>query len=123
MPDKIREETRQLLQHDNVYIGTARTALTGAVVERKIRYITTITLFGDGVATRTVWIEKLEEDGTTYTKKYDGISVPPTGTEQIPKEGRDIENPILVLEGGARPYGRVSGNSLNATIEYWDNDI
>ena len=49
----------------NVYITTSRTALFAAVGERNIRYIVYIWLFGDRVASRTVDIEKLEEDGTT----------------------------------------------------------
>jgi len=125
MADKItQEEIRQRLQTDSVLIGTSRTALTGAVAERKMRYIVLIRLHGDGVASRTVDIEKLEEDGTTYTMKFNDVPVAPADVREIPESDWDIEKPILVLEGGARPYGIVSaGAGVNCTIVYWDNDI
>jgi len=123
MPALTKEEIRERLQTVNVYITTARTPFFNAVDERKIRYVVAITLFGDRVSTREVYIEKLEEDGTTYTPKFDSINLAPPEKVQLPVEGKDIENPIMSLEGGTRLYGRVSGNSITATIEYWDNDV
>jgi len=118
-----REQIMERLQTDSVNVTTSWTALTGAVSERKIRYIVGIFIHGDGSATRTVDIAKLEEDGTTYTIKFNQVPVAPTDVRQIPASGYDIENAIFTCEGGTRPYARVSGNSINITIEYWDNDI
>jgi hypothetical protein len=118
-----KEEIRERLQTDSVTIGTSRTALTEAVPESKMRYIVAIILIGDGTASRTVDIEKLEEDGTTYTMKFNDVPVAPADVRQLPTN-YDIENPILVLEGGTTPYGTVSaGSGLNATIVYWDSEI
>jgi hypothetical protein len=118
-----KEEIRERLQTDSVTITTSRTALTAAVPESKMRYIVAIILIGDGTASRTVDIEKLEEDGSTYTMKFNDVPVAPADVRQLPTD-YDIENPILVLEGGTRPYGTVSaGDGLNATIVYWDSDV
>lgn len=119
-----REEIMERLKTESVTIGTTRTALTAAVSERKMRFIVLIRLHGDGVASRTVDIEKLEEDGTTYTMKFNDVPVSPADVREIPESDWDIDKPILVLEGGTRPYGTVSaGVGLNCTIVYWDSDI
>lgn len=125
MSDLTKEQIRERLKTVNVYIGTTRTALFAAVAERKMRYIVYIWLFGDRVASRTVDIEKLEEDETTYTPIFDSINVAPPEKVMLPPK-HDIENPIETLEGGTRLYGRISdaaGVSLTATICYYDNDI
>jgi len=124
MPALTKEEIRERLQTVNVYITTTRTPFFAAVLERKIRYVIAISLFGDGVSSRVVKIEKLEEDGTTYTPKYDYINLAPPEKVQLPIEGRDIENPIIALEGGTRLYGSIAtGVTIAATCEYWDNDV
>lgn len=118
-----REQIMERLQTDDVWVTVSRTALTAAVPERKMRYVVGIFLSGDGVSSKTVDIEKLEEDETTYTMKFSMIPVAPADHREIPESGYDIENPIMVLEGGSRPYGKASGNSVNTTIIYWDNEI
>jgi hypothetical protein len=119
-----REEIMERLKTDSVEIETTRTALTDAVADRKMRNIVLIRLHGDGVASRTVNIEKLERDGTTYTMKFNTVPIAPASVREIPESEWDIEKPVLVLEGGTRPYGIVSaGSGLNVTIVYWDNDI
>lgn len=116
-----KSEIRERLITENVYITEARTALFAAVPERKIRYVVYIWLFGDRVTTREAYIEKLEEDGT-YTAKFDSINVAAPEKVMLPPR-HDVENPIISCEGGTRLYGRVSGNSLTATVQYWDSDI
>ena len=119
-----REQIMERLQTVSVTIGTTRTALTGTVDEKKMRYIVLIRLHGDGVASRTVDIEKLEEDGTTYTMKFNDVPIAPADVREIPESDWDIEKPVLVLEGGTRPYGTVSGGAgVNCTIIYWDSEI
>lgn len=118
-----KEEIRDRLHTDSVWITTTRTALTAAVAEDKMRYIVMVYINGDQDKKRGVEITKLEEDGTTYTVKFSHINVPPAGNVQVPEGAYDPESPILVCEGGTRPYGKVSGNSVNLTVVYWDNDI
>jgi len=122
MPPLTKDEIRERLQTVNVYITAARTAFFAAVDERKIRFVVAITLFGDRTSTREVYIEKLKEDGN-YEPVFDSINLAAPEKVQLPIEGKNIENPIITLEGGTRLYGRVSGNSINATCEYWDNDV
>lgn len=119
-----RGQIMERLQTASVLIGTSRTPLTAVVDTRKMRNIVMIRLHGDGVASRTVDIEKLETDTTTYTMKFNDVPIAPADVREIPESGYDIEDPILVLEGGTRPYGTVSaGTGVNATIIYWDTDI
>jgi hypothetical protein len=33
-----------------------------------------------------------------------------------------VRIPVVVLEGGTR-HGKVDGNSINATANYWDNGV
>lgn len=118
-----REEIRERLQTDSITIGSSRTALTATVSSRKIRNIVLIRLHGDGVASRTVNIEKLEKDTVTYTMKFNTVPVAPADVRDIPNDW-DIEKPIIVAEEGTRPYGTVNaGTGVTATIVYWDNDI
>ena len=123
MPKLTKEEIRERLQTDQVDILPTRTPFFEAVPERKIRYVVAIIVNGDGVASRTMDIEKLEEDGTTYTMKFEKVPVAPADVRTLPRESYDIEDPIVTCEGGTRLYGTASGNTLYATIEYWDSDI
>lgn len=123
-----REILKERLQTKNTWILGSRTDLLGEVTpERKIRYIIGIWLVGDGVASRTVDLEKLEDDGTTYTMKWQGIPVAPSERVPVPEGWNfDIENPSMSLEGGTRLYGKTgppAGISINSTIQYYDNDI
>lgn len=116
-----REEIAERLKTEHVDIVATRTPLFAAVPENTFRYVVRIMINGDGVASRTCDIEKLEEDGS-YTMKYEKVPVAPADVRQIPLR-HDLENPILALEGGTRLYGTVSGNTLYGTIEYWDSEI
>jgi hypothetical protein len=124
-----REQIMERLQTDSKTIGTTRTPLTDAVPDEKMRYIVLIRLHGDGVASRTVDIEKLKRGGSEtedadFTMKFDDAPVAPADVREIPESDWDIEKPVLVLEGGTRPYGKVSGGTgLNCTIVYWDSEI
>jgi len=120
-----REQIMERLQVDSVTVGTSRTDFWAAVVpERKMRNIVLIELVGDGVASRTVNIEKTEEDLTTHTMKFNTVPVAPSEIVPLPQSGYDIENPILVLEGGTQLTGIVNaGAGLPATVVYWDTDI
>jgi len=124
-----QEQIMERLQTDSVPIETTRTPLTDAIPDRKMRFIVKIMLHGDGVASRTVDIEKLKKGGdpaedADFTMKFNDVPVAPADVRNIPEGSHDLENPVLVLEGGTQLYGRVSaGAGLNVTILYWDSDI
>lgn len=114
-----KEQIRDRLKTVDVWLTTTRTAFFDAVPERKMRYVVALHFNGDGTSSRTVDIEKLEEDGD-YTMKFSMIPVSPAKHQEIPEDTYDIESPIMALEGGTRLYGKVSGNSINSTVIYWD---
>lgn len=90
--------------------------------ERYIRYIVSLHFQGNGISHTSGSIEKLKEDGT-YEMKWSDVQIAPAAMPQIPEGSYDIENPIISIEGGTNLFGRVSGNSINLTITYWDNDL
>lgn len=127
MPDEYGQLTeheireRLLVQHRDII--TSRTNFfSSAVPEGKIRYIVQITLNGDGVTSRTVDLEKVEEDAT-YTMLDEKIPVSPADVRQMPEGAYNIKHPIVALEGGANICGTVSGNTVYGSCRYWDDDI
>jgi len=111
---------REKLKATSVTIGTSDTdAWTENVPENKMRFIVAIFLIGDGTASRTVDIEKKEEDGS-YTVKFDDVPIAPADVRPIPPS-YDIENPILVLEGGTNLAFKANAGSPKATVIYWDS--
>jgi len=133
MNEETLEIIRQKLRPKSVDIGTSRTRAFSAaeyhmhktnhvLSEQYIRYIVAIILIGDGSGSRTVDIEKLEEDGTTYTMNFNDVPIAPADVRPIPKN-YNIEHPIVVLEGGTNLYLTANAGTPKATIIYWDNDI
>lgn len=117
-----KEEIRDRLQTDSIWITPTRTALFAAVPEARIRYVIAIWIKGNRQNIDDISFEKLEEDDT-YTMKFSPIPVAPADFRQIPEGSYDLEDPILVLEGGTSLYAQVVGLSLNVTVNYWDNEI
>jgi len=114
---------RERMKTVDTWVTPTRTAIAGAAVpESHIRYVVLITLSGDGAGTNYVDIEKLEEDGTTYTMLFSTIPIAPADFRQIPLN-LDIEQSIIELAGGTRLYAKVTGNSVNLTCKYWDDEI
>jgi len=117
-----RDEIRERLKFKDVNVGTSQTAVFSAVVAERIkRSIVAIVLISDGSA-RTVEIEKLEEDGTTYTMIFDDYHVGASAVAWIPPNGYDMEKPIIVLEGGTNLYLKAS-SAIAATVLYWDDEL
>jgi len=117
-----RKDILDRLQTD---VFTATTSGANAwdsdIPEHKTRYIVALLLIGDGVASRTVDIEKVEEDDST-TSKFPAVPVPPADVVQIPPSGYDVRNPILVLEGGTNLKGTVNaGDGVKVVVIYWDD--
>lgn len=116
-----REEIRGRLRINQVTLSTSRQDLFPAdVPERKMRNVVGIWIDGDGTS-RTVEIEKTEEDAT-HTMLFDNVPVPPADQIPVP-EGWDfdIENPCIVLEGGTNLTGVANAGAPEATIIYWDS--
>jgi len=117
-----KDQIRERIRIANQWITTSRTDIfSSAVHEGKFRFIIQIRLTGDQSAARTVDIEKKEED-STYTSKFSNIPVAQTGNVEIPTD-YDVEQPVLVLHGGSNLTMKVSGNSLQAMVSYWDDEI
>lgn len=114
-----KEQIRNRVRVNQVTLSTSRGDLFTAVPERQIRNIVWIGIMGDGTS-RTVEIEKTEEDGT-HTMKFDNIPVPPADQVPVPEGWNfDIENPFMTLEGGTNLTGISSAGSPELTVIYWD---
>lgn len=91
-----------------------------AVPEYKFRLILGIWLIGDGESSKTVDIEKKEEDGS-YTMKFKGVPVPPAAMQPVPEGWKfDVNNPCMILEGGTNLTFKASGSGPEAVVIYRD---
>jgi len=116
-----RDQIRERLKFKDVDIGTTRTKVFDAVVpERVKRNIVAIVLIADAT-NRTVEIEKLEEDGTTYTMIFDDYNVAANSNAWIPPQ-YDLERPIIVLEGGTNLYLKAT-SAIAGTVIYHDDEL
>lgn len=123
-----REQIMERLQTENSDVTNVHTALFDEVPENKMRYVVGIFISGDGVQGRTVDFEMLKEDGDPeedddYIMKFSDIPIAPADHRELPESGYDIENPIVVFEGGTRLYGKSSAGTLNITVIFWDSEI
>lgn len=117
-----RDQIRERLKFKELDLTTARQNIfTVDVPERIKRNIVLIRINGDGTA-RTVNVEKVEEDDT-WAMIFETVHVPATDDIEIPKSGFDIENPIIVLEGGTNLSFIASLGTPYVTILYWDDEI
>ena len=119
-----RRKIMEILQTEAKVVGTSDTDIISSnVPEKTFRYIVRIDLIGDGVASRTVDIKYKDESGN-YTTKFPMIPVPPADVRQIPQGSWDIENPILVLEGGTNLAGKVNaGAGVSLVVTWWDDEV
>jgi len=121
------EEIRERLQTKSTWVTTSWTALFDAVPDRKVRYVVAIWVNGNMQSTDQIEFALLPQDGSVpgdLEEKWSPIPVAPADFKQIPLGGIDVERGIiLTCEGGSRLYGKVTGISLNTTVEYWDDDV
>ena len=116
-----RDQIRERLKFKDVDIATTRTKVFAAVVPKRVkRNIVAIVLIADAT-NRTVEIEKLEEDGTTYTMIFDDYNVVANSNAWIPPQ-YDLERPIIVLEGGTNLYLKATAAIAGAVI-YHDDEL
>lgn len=121
-----KEEIRERLITESVWVTTSWTALFAQVPDRKIRYVVAIWISGNRQSTDDIQFALLPKDGTvpgSLVTKWSPIPVAPADFRQLPEGSFNIEDPILKCTGESRLYGRVVGISLNTTAEYWDDDI
>lgn len=117
-----RDQIRERLKYAQLTLSTGRANIFSSDVPEEVkRNIVLIRLHGDGTA-RTVNIEKVEEDDT-WEMIFDTLNVPASTDEEIPKSGYDIENPILVLEGGTNLSFIASAGAPEVTVIYWDDEL
>jgi hypothetical protein len=116
-----REQILERLRYAQLTIGTSRANFfTGNVPEDKMRYIVAIIIIGDGTASRTVNIEKRTEAGG-YEMIFNSIPVAPADIVYLP-QSYNVEDAIVVLEGGTNLSAVASAGSPKATVIYWDNE-
>ena len=138
MPRLTREVIRDRLRVKSLWITPQNTrvafwvigeehmqAAANQLLQRYIRYVVSMLPQGNpGQADSVLMIEKLHSDGVTFTTKWSDIVVEAgVFPHQIPEGAHDLENPVISVSGGENLYGTVSGNSINLTVTYWDNDI
>jgi hypothetical protein len=119
-----KDEIREKLKTVETWVTTDWTAVGDAVADDAFRYVVALWINGDMQANRTVEFGKLAKGGTAPTDistLWSPIPVAPADFRQIPEGGYNIEDPVTVLEGGTRLYGKVDGNSVNITVNYWDS--
>jgi len=118
-----KQEIRERIRYAQLTIGTTRANFFASdVAERKIRYIVAIFIFGDGTASRTVEIERVKEDDT-YEMIFDNIPVAPAAKVSLPNEHYNIEDVLIVLEGGTNLSAVANAGAPEATVIYWDDDV
>ena len=118
-----RQEIMERLSYAQLDITNARgNFFDDDVPERMMRNIVAIIIIGDGTASRTVNVEKVEEDDT-WDMIFDSVPVPPAAIVQLPPADYDIENPIVVLEGGTNISAVASAGTPYATLIYWDTEL
>ena len=115
-----KEEIRERIRYAQLTIGTSRANFWASDIdEYKFRNIVAIIIFGDGSASRTVEIEKVKEDDT-WEMIFDNVPVAPAAIVQLPEGEYNIEDPIIVLEGGTNLSAIADAGAPEATAIYWD---
>ena len=91
--------------------------------ERQMRYVVYIALAGNTQNTVGVAI-RLQREGVSGPRVFSPISVAPADFIQIPPS-HDIEDPIVQVEGGGDLFAhtKVTGHSVNVTVQYWDHTL
>ena len=86
-----------------------------------IRYVVSIMLVGDGAASRTVDIYKIYPEEEVFEKKIPMVPIAPADMKMIPDK-IDLENPVMVLEGGSNLAGVVNaGTGISIAVWYYDD--
>jgi len=120
-----RDQIRERLKYAQLTLSTSRQNIFSSdIPERAKRNIVAILIMTDGTL-RYVEVEKVKEDDT-YDMILDNVPVDVgTGVWGIVAfpHNYDIENPILVLEGGTNLSFISSAGAPEVTVIYWDDEI
>ena len=116
-----KQQIRERIKVEEIWVTTRTSLIPWVVPESVMRYIVQLRVCGDTQQLNTLDIEKLEEDAS-YTMKFSLIPVAPAAMVAIP-ENLDIEQPVLVTQGGTQITGSVTGNSLQVTTTFWEDGI
>jgi len=120
-----RDQVRERLKYSQLTLSNSRQNIWSSdIPERTKRNIVAIYIMTDATL-RYVEIEKVKEDDT-WDMIFDNVPIDvATGNEQgmvqIPKGHYDIEDPILVLEGGTNLSFISSLGAPEVTVIYWDD--
>lgn len=113
-----KDEIRQKLRTVSISLTTVAADIFANVPERTLRHVVLMILSGNGTS-RTVDITLAGERTGTI---FNNVPVSPAGLVQLPVEGFDIENPIVVVEGGCRLQAAQSaGSGVALSCLYWDD--
>jgi len=120
-----RDQIRERLKYAQLTVSNARQNVFGSdVAERVKRNIVAILIMTDATL-RYVEIEKQKEDDT-WEMIFDNVPIDvatgPFGLVQLPNN-YDIENPIIVLEGGTNLSFIASAGAPEVTVIYWDDEL
>jgi len=122
-----RDEIRERLKYAQLTLSDSRQNIfTSDVPERVKRNIVAIYVMTDETL-RYVEIEKQLEDDT-WEMIFDNVPIDvATGNEQgmvqLPKGHVNIEDPIVVLEGGTNLSFIASAGAPEVTVLYWDDEL
>jgi len=120
-----RDQIRERLKYAQLTLSTSRQNIWASdIPERVKRNVVAIILTTDATL-RYVEIEKVLEDDT-YSMILDNVPVDVgTGVNGIVPmpHNYDIENPILVLEGGTNLSFISSAGAPEVTVIYWDDEL
>jgi hypothetical protein len=120
-----RDQIRERLKYAQLSLTTSRqNVFSSDVAERAKRNIVAILIMTDATL-RYVEIEKQKEDDT-WEMIFDNVPIDvatgPFGLVQLPNN-YDIENPIIVLEGGTNLSFIASAGAPEVTVIYWDDEL
>lgn len=128
--DRIRVKSVWLMPTRTPFFvaGEEHMKATNHLQEQYRRYIVCLLFQGNAITAQSAKLEQLGDDAdptlnASFTMKWSDIQIQPSAMPQIPDGAYSITDPIISLEGGTNLYGTVNGNSINATVTYWDSEV
>ena len=114
-----KDQIRQKLRTVQIDLETSAKDIFSIVPERTMRNVVAIFLSGDGTS-RTVNITLAGERSATIFKN---VPVAPAAFVPISEGSYDIEDAIVVVEGGCKLQAAQSaGSGVALTCLYWDDE-
>lgn len=122
-----RDQIRERLKYAQLTVSNARQNLFSSDIPEEVKRNIVAIFLNTDATLRYVEIEKVEEDDT-WEMIFDNVSVDVAtgnlgGITQLPKGAYDIENPIIVLEGGTNLSFIAGAGAPEVTVIYWDDEL